>query len=114
VSAAIIAVGLIVVLALMFSPGRRRQRAAEKLAVGDDSAVVLRRLGASPTRCPAGRLDHLAERFPGGTERAYALVARNRSSLGRALPESARRWADAAIERRREKRNSISVDRLSA
>ncbi|HEX8696673.1 MAG TPA: hypothetical protein VF746_29920 [Longimicrobium sp.] len=69
VSAAIIAVGLIVVLALMFSPGRRRQRAAEKLAVGDDSAVVLRRLGAGPTRCPAGRLDHLAERFPGGTPR---------------------------------------------
>ena len=59
-------------------------------------------------------LGALAERFPGGTERAYALVASNRSSLGRALPESARRWADAAIERRRENRNSISVDRLSA
>ena len=59
-------------------------------------------------------LGALAERFPGGTERAYALVARNRSSLGRALPGSARRWADAAIERRRENRNSISVDRLSA
>jgi predicted DCC family thiol-disulfide oxidoreductase YuxK len=42
----------------------------------------------------------LAERFPGGSERAYALVARNRSALGRALPESARRWADATIERR--------------
>jgi predicted DCC family thiol-disulfide oxidoreductase YuxK len=64
-----------------------------------------------PAAAPLGAL---AERFPGGAERAYALVARNRSSLGRALPDSARRWADAAIERRRENRNSISVDRLSA
>jgi predicted DCC family thiol-disulfide oxidoreductase YuxK len=43
----------------------------------------------------------LAERFPGAAERAYALVARHRTVLGRALPESARRWADATIERRR-------------
>jgi predicted DCC family thiol-disulfide oxidoreductase YuxK len=43
----------------------------------------------------------LAERFPDTAERGYALVASRRSALGRALPGSARRWADATIEGRR-------------
>jgi predicted DCC family thiol-disulfide oxidoreductase YuxK len=43
----------------------------------------------------------LAERFPDTAERGYALVARHRSPLGRALPGRARRWADATIEGRR-------------
>jgi predicted DCC family thiol-disulfide oxidoreductase YuxK len=56
----------------------------------------------------------LAERFPDGAERGYRLVARHRATLGRALPESVRRWADATIERRREDRNSTPEQRLSA
>jgi predicted DCC family thiol-disulfide oxidoreductase YuxK len=44
----------------------------------------------------------LAERFPDGAERGYGWVARHRSVLGRALPDSVRRWADATIERRGE------------
>lgn len=56
----------------------------------------------------------LANRFPRAAERGYARVARNRSVLGRALPRSARRWADATIERCREDRNSTPADWLSA
>jgi predicted DCC family thiol-disulfide oxidoreductase YuxK len=64
---------------------------------------------------PGGsELAALAERFPDGAERGYALVARNRSVLGRALPESVRRWADATIERERADRNSRAAGRLSA
>jgi predicted DCC family thiol-disulfide oxidoreductase YuxK len=55
----------------------------------------------------------LPERFPGAAERAYALVAGHRSALGRAVPESARRWADATLERRRDDRNSSPADRLT-
>jgi predicted DCC family thiol-disulfide oxidoreductase YuxK len=55
----------------------------------------------------------LAERFPGTVERGYALVARHRSALGRALPDSARRWADVTVERRRQDRNSGAAQRLS-
>jgi predicted DCC family thiol-disulfide oxidoreductase YuxK len=56
----------------------------------------------------------LANRFPHAAERAYALVAGNRTVLGRALPENARRWADAAIERHQGDRNSAPAERLSA
>jgi predicted DCC family thiol-disulfide oxidoreductase YuxK len=48
----------------------------------------------------------LAERFPDSAERGYGLVARHRSTLGRALPDRVRHWADATIERRRGDRNS--------
>ena len=56
----------------------------------------------------------LAERFPGVAERAYRLVARRRSALGRALPERARRWADATIERHRADRNFAGRHPLSS
>jgi predicted DCC family thiol-disulfide oxidoreductase YuxK len=56
----------------------------------------------------------LAERFPESAERGYRLVARHRSVLGRAVPESVRRWADATIERQRADRNSAAPGRLSA
>jgi len=69
VSAVILALGAVIVLAIMFSPGRRRERAAAGLMIGDDSARVAARLGGNPTRCPAGQLDHLFERFPGGIPR---------------------------------------------
>ena len=39
----------------------------------------------------------LAERFPRLAERGYRWVADHRSLLGRALPASARRWADRVI-----------------
>jgi predicted DCC family thiol-disulfide oxidoreductase YuxK len=47
---------------------------------------------------PGGRpLAALTERFPRASDRAYRLVADNRSLLGRALPSAARRWADGVI-----------------
>jgi hypothetical protein len=52
--------GLIAIaVALQFSPERQRRRTAARLPVGADSAVVLRTLGARPTRCPAGAMEHL-------------------------------------------------------
>jgi hypothetical protein len=77
VSAIIIVVGLLVVLAVYFTPAHRRQRAAARLHVGDDSAAVLRRLGAAPARCPGTDVDHVVAEFAGGTsrpERAAALA----------------------------------------
>ena len=69
VSAAIIAVGLLVVAgALLFGSSRREGRAAE-LVVGDDSTAVVRLLGAPPHRCPASNLAHLGDQFPPGTPR---------------------------------------------
>ena len=50
---------------------------------------------------PAGApLARLAERFPAAAERGYRWVANRRSPLGRALPESVKRRADAVIARR--------------
>jgi predicted DCC family thiol-disulfide oxidoreductase YuxK len=47
---------------------------------------------------PGGRpLAALSARFPRTSDRAYRLVADNRSLLGRALPSAARRWADGVI-----------------
>jgi predicted DCC family thiol-disulfide oxidoreductase YuxK len=49
-------------------------------------------------RLPGGRpLARATERLPGASERAYRWVADHRSLLGRALPASARRWADRVI-----------------
>jgi predicted DCC family thiol-disulfide oxidoreductase YuxK len=50
------------------------------------------------TRLPGGRpLARASERFPRPSERLYRWVADHRSPLGRALPASARRWADRVI-----------------
>jgi predicted DCC family thiol-disulfide oxidoreductase YuxK len=46
-----------------------------------------------------GPLARLSARFPGVVEPGYRWVADHRSSLGRALPGRARRWADARIAR---------------
>ena len=49
-------------------------------------------------RLPAGdRLAALAARFPLGAERAYRLVAGNRSRLGPLLPAELKRRADRLI-----------------
>lgn len=69
VSAIILGLGLLILAAVMMTPGRRRERAAGHIAIGDDSTEVLRRMGPKPTRCPKGRMDNLIERFPGGVPR---------------------------------------------
>jgi len=61
---------------------------------GAAAPVVLRELpGGAP-------LAALAERVSGATERGYALVAGNRSTLSRLVPASLVRRADALIARR--------------
>lgn len=64
VSAIILGVGLLVVALVLVLPARRRESAARGLKVGDDSTRVLAALGARPTRCPGGSLDHLVDEFP--------------------------------------------------
>lgn len=42
-------------------------------------------------------LARLTDRFPGAAERGYRWVADRRSTFGRLLPASVRRWADRVI-----------------
>jgi hypothetical protein len=69
VSAAIVALGLLVLAVLLLSGGRKRERAAAGLVAGDDSTAVTAALGAPPHRCAASNLAHLRDQFPGGTPR---------------------------------------------
>jgi hypothetical protein len=70
VSLAIIGIGLLVLaVVLLLSGGRRRERTALKVVVGDDSASVIRLLGAPPHRCQPSNLAHLGSQFPSGTPR---------------------------------------------
>jgi len=87
VSAVILALGGLLVLAVMFSPARRREQAAGELAAGDDSTQVLAHLGPTPTRCPAGGLEHLGDGFAGEVPRRTRETALERM---RAL--TAARW----------------------
>ena len=64
VSAAILLLGLVAVAAVMLRPERRRARAASRLEIGDDSAAVVRALGAPPSRCLGAGVDHLVSEFP--------------------------------------------------
>ncbi|HEX8904885.1 MAG TPA: hypothetical protein VF771_08610 [Longimicrobiaceae bacterium] len=76
-SAVIIALGLLAVLAVYLSPARQRARTAGRLQPGTDSSVVLRRLGNRPQRCPGADVDHVVAEFAAGTsrpERAEALA----------------------------------------
>jgi hypothetical protein len=69
-SAAILAVGiLVVVAAILFRQSQETARAARSVRVGDDSASVLTALGAPAARCGVGRLAHLAAAMPPGTPR---------------------------------------------
>lgn len=61
------------------------------LAAGEAFPALLARLPGG------GPLAWATRRFPRGTESAYRLVARNRSSLGRLIPRSGARLADRAI-----------------
>ena len=87
VSAAILAVGVLVVLAVLLSPGRRRERAAGELAFGDDSTTVLERMGDSPRRCPTGTLEHVYDAFEGAIPRQT-----REAVLERMRRETATRW----------------------
>jgi hypothetical protein len=72
VSAAIIAAGVLVALAVYLFADRNRERVAGSVRVGDDSTSVIARLGKAPTRCPGNELQHLLDAFPGGTPRPTA------------------------------------------
>jgi hypothetical protein len=69
VSAAIIAIGLLIVAGALLFGGSRREGRATQLAVGDDSASVIQLMGAPPHRCEASSLAHLADQFAAGTPR---------------------------------------------
>ena len=45
-----------------------------------------------------GPLARLADRFPGGAERAYRWVADRRGVFGRMVPRPVRHWADRVIQ----------------
>lgn len=51
---------LAVAVAVYLSPDQRRRRAANRLPLDADSALVLRTLGLRPTRCPPGAMEHVA------------------------------------------------------
>jgi hypothetical protein len=88
VSLAIIGIGLLVVAAaLLFSGGRRREGQAAKVVVGEDSAAVVRLLGAPPHRCQPSNLAHLGTQFPAQTPRPT--IEQETERLRRA---TAQRW----------------------
>ena len=87
VSAVILLLGLAIVAAVLLSGDRRRERAASSVAVGDDSAAVIQRLGAQPIRCPTGNMLHVESRFPGGTPRTTREAVQERLRL-----HTAQRW----------------------
>src|SRR4051794_19222103 len=64
-------------------------------SAGAGFAPLLRLLAGGPP------LAALAERYPRGAERAYRLVAGNRSGLGPAIPDAVKRRARARVEARR-------------
>jgi len=88
VSATIVGVGLLVVLAgLMFSGGRKLEKAAAQVSIGDDSTEVINLLGAPAHRCEASSLAHLASRFESGTPRPVI-----DETLAILRPATAARW----------------------
>ncbi len=86
-SLAILLLGLLVAAAILLSSGRRRERAANRVKLGDDSTAVVALLGAPPHRCATGTLGHLVGRFPGGTPRVTI-----DASLGELREQTAARW----------------------
>lgn len=65
----IIALGMLVLAAVLFTGGWKRERAAAQVVLGEDSASVVRVMGDPPHRCPPSNLAHLRDQFPGGTPR---------------------------------------------
>ncbi|HEX2204608.1 MAG TPA: hypothetical protein VHG91_14965 [Longimicrobium sp.] len=87
VSAGILLLGLLIAAAILLSGDRRRERAASKIQLGDDTTAVVSALGPPAARCPPGQMTHLYDRFQGGTPR----VARD-AALARMRRETATRW----------------------
>lgn len=88
VSAAIVGVGLLVVLAgLLFNGGRKQERAAAQISIGDDTTEVMRLLGDPANRCDASSLTHLSNRFEAGTPRPVI-----DETLAVLRPATAARW----------------------
>jgi hypothetical protein len=87
VSLAIIAIGLLVVAGALVFRGNGSGGKATQLAVGDDSASVVRLMGAPPHRCEASNLAHLADQFAPGTPRPTIDEELNRLRRG-----TAARW----------------------
>jgi hypothetical protein len=81
VSAIIIALGLLALVAFYFTPEHRRQRAAGHLRPGADSADVLVNVGEAPMRCPGTDVDHIVAELPAETSRPEraAVLARARA-----------------------------------
>jgi hypothetical protein len=60
-SVLILVLGLIAAaVAVYLSPDHRRRREAERLPARADTTLVLRALGARPTRCPPGAMEHVS------------------------------------------------------
>jgi hypothetical protein len=69
VSAAIIGLGLVVLLGILLLRDRGKERSARSIRVGDDSTSVAARMGTDHARCAANDLGHLANTFPANTPR---------------------------------------------
>jgi hypothetical protein len=88
VSAAILTLGLVVVVGLnLLRRDRQVVHAADRVRVGDDSASVLAALGAPRVRCAPGRLEHMRDALPPGTPRTTG-----DEILGRLRQNTAQRW----------------------
>ena len=71
-SAAIIAVGVLILLAYLLMGDRGRERSARSIRLGDDAASVATRMGGEGAKCPVGDLAHLQNAFPPNTPRPTA------------------------------------------
>jgi hypothetical protein len=84
---AIVVVGVIALVWVWRSPERRRERVADRVGIGDDSAYVREALGVVGRRCPARELEHLRDRFASGLPPAALEYG-----MGRLHVETAERW----------------------
>jgi hypothetical protein len=86
-TAAILLVGLVVLVVVLASPERRRLRRVHQIEIGDTTAHVTELLGPPARVCPIGSLDHLRGRFPTGWPARTV-----EDALGRMRAETAERW----------------------
>ncbi|HEX8272955.1 MAG TPA: hypothetical protein VF615_09985 [Longimicrobiaceae bacterium] len=86
VTGGILLAGIAVLVFVLLSPERRRERRVGDLRLTEDSASVRALLGEPGAACPPGGLEHLGRRFPAGTPPATVeeVVARlERETAGR-------------------------------
>ncbi|HEX8451542.1 MAG TPA: hypothetical protein VF647_05575 [Longimicrobium sp.] len=94
VSAAIIALGVLILAGVLLFRDRGRERAAGSVRVGDDSTSVAARLGKNPQRCTEINLGHLADAFPANTPRPTV-----EETLGGLHGRTTTRWVYAGKQR---------------